>query len=38
MIGVERLGDEQQSQLASRPPAIVRSASLRKESANSSGV
>ena len=35
---IERLGDEDESQLASRPPAIVCSASLRRESANSSGV
>ena len=38
MVGVERLGDEDESQLASRPAAIVCSASRRSERANSSGV
>ena len=38
MVGVECLGDEDESQLGSRPAAIVRSASRRRERANSSGV
>ena len=38
MVGVERLGDKDESQLASRPAAIVCSASWRSERANSSGV
>ena len=38
VVGVERLGDEDESQLGSRPAAIVCSASWRSERANSSAV
>jgi len=38
MVGVECLGDDDESQLGSRPAAIVLSASRRRERANSSGV
>ena len=38
MVGIEGLGDEDESQLASRPAAMVRSVSRRRERAKSSGV